>query len=1095
MNDTKDASQGDVLYFDQGVWVPAPLVGLKFISGWDAENNIPELFNNGQYKNYNNNNEILADTGDYFVVSAAGATELGSQNYWQVGDWIIFNGNSWQKINNTGVVASIFGRVENVIPQSNDYNWNMIDKGEAKLLDLGDTPDQLTVYNNGQILKWNNSEEKWTLEYDLVGIKSGNVKSSDIINGSISNTHISETAEIDISKVNDLEQLINKKLSIAGGQLTGNLDLNNHKLIFDSAGTINNKTVDTFLIELTNLTQSMLSKENKFLISDNPEEYLSGHKDESGTRLWIGLNTSLVTEGITNKFLSAEKVLESKLDNYQKGNVDFLSPDDSILNAFGTLEQKIISFNDNLVINNDNIPEVTLDKLSTDMGGSNGLLNLGENKWSLKMISGLQFKGSWNATNSYPENTASGDYYIISEDGVFDDKNWKNGDWAIYNGTSWQQINNAGTVHSFNNRSGNIIPCPGLNCDTYDYTWSMINKEQSTIDDITDVSTSGAVNGQVLKLSANGKWAAATDLAGAGNGGIDSESIAVGTVRNIDIKLDADILQSKIKDLSNNLLGKLPVAGGTLSGNLDLGNNNLVGVSKINGEDISLLLNSANNIEADVDAKEDTLEQGNINQFLNGDKEFINFNSDDITEGINNLYFTHERVLITPLDNYSLANNNFDILPQDSILTAVGKISGRLEHQELPHSSISSEDIFEKSITASKFATANAVEGDTFVFSNSTDGWVLRPLSGMKYLGTWNLVSNGDLPVNATNGEYYIISSGNESWSEGDWAVYNDQGDGEWQRISNSKNLESFNNREGLIEPEANDYSWDQLNFSGSSINSLSDINTSGAVEGQVLKWSVSEQVWIVGDDEEKTTSNLTGNSFANSSILPQHFKSAGIQVSHIEGLQNTINEFYPINGTEVLKRSIDLDGNNIINLNLINGVNVTDISNLCGGLDPSIYQSKLTPDPLLEFQFLEWPGIYSEISLDDLLDVSSSVKLYAPSRILDLPLTGYVKNQSGEALTDGDSLIETFQKLEGKIDGLSSGSSAGFFPVSSNTNLSPADNGKTFFASGESTQVSLPVFENVVDGYQITVKRVDTNNQISINGGSTNMMRSSLGF
>jgi hypothetical protein len=1088
MTNISDAKQGDVLYFDQGRWMPAPLVGINFISGWNASSNAPELFDDGQYK-ISSGDKIDAVTGDYFVVSSDGSTVLGNQDSWHIGDWIIYNGNAWVKINNTGVVASIFGRVEDVMPAIDDYTWEQIDKSNSKLENISDTPDILTNGDDGKVIKWNDTQKEWELGEDQVGIQHGNVKSSDIKNDSITDAHISTSAEIEISKVNGLNGLLNEKLNISGGQLTGDLDLSSNKLIFDANGTINNKPIDEMLIGVSGLTLSMDTKENKFTISNDPDKYLTGYKDQLGERLWLELKTDLVTEGNTNKFFTTDKVLESELAGYQIGNSDSLYSTDTILEAFGKLEQKIKSFQSNLVISNNNIPEVTLGMLSTNMGSDNGLVNFGNNQWSLKMISGLQFKGAWDPTGSYPAGPSSGDYYIISVDRTFDGKDWKNGDWAIYNGTNWQQINNAGIVHSFNNRYGDIIPCPAASCAAYDYTWSMIDKTTSSITDLTDVDTSGATSNQVLKYDSSvQKWKPATDLAGSSSGSIASNSVVPNTIENIDIKSDADISQSKIKDLSSDLLAKFPLTGGTLTGDLNLDNNDLVGVATINSEDINQLLDSANNIGVAVDAKEDALTSGHNHQFLGGDKNFKDFNSDDITEGATNLYFTEARVLETPLLGYVLATNNFNIVGTDSILTAIGKISGRIDQGQLPHNSIGSDDITDKSITVSKFSTDNAVDGDTFVY-DITDGWVLRPLSGMKYLGTWDLVADPNLPTSATKGDYYIISKGDTSWSEGDWAVYNEiQGISEWQRISNSKNLQSFNNREGQIAAQANDYSWSQLNFTGSSINSFTDVDTSGVVADKVLKWSDSSGKWVVGDDEEKVSNSITGVSFEDESVLPQHFKTGGIEVAHIKDLQTEIDEFYPIDGTKKLERGINLSGNNIINLGLINGIDVDDISNACGSLDPSIYQAKFTADPLLEFPFLGWPGTYKDISLDDLDNVSTSSKLYNSAGVLNLPLTGYVRNPASESLADGDTLLESFQKLEGRIDSLSSGGSVGFFQITTSTNLSSADNGKTFFASGVSTEILLPVLIDVADGYQITVKRVDDVNEISINGNGTNI-------
>jgi hypothetical protein len=56
---------------------------------WDADTNTPEL-NSGE-----------GTQGNYYVVNVAGATDLDGITDWQVGDWAIFNGTVWEKVDNS----------------------------------------------------------------------------------------------------------------------------------------------------------------------------------------------------------------------------------------------------------------------------------------------------------------------------------------------------------------------------------------------------------------------------------------------------------------------------------------------------------------------------------------------------------------------------------------------------------------------------------------------------------------------------------------------------------------------------------------------------------------------------------------------------------------------------------------------------------------------------------------------------------------------------------------------------------------------------------------------------------------------------------
>ena len=65
--------------------------GLVYKGTWDALLNIPALMSS------------VGVGGEYYIVSVAGTTNLDGVTDWQVGDWAIFNGTTWQKIDNSGI--------------------------------------------------------------------------------------------------------------------------------------------------------------------------------------------------------------------------------------------------------------------------------------------------------------------------------------------------------------------------------------------------------------------------------------------------------------------------------------------------------------------------------------------------------------------------------------------------------------------------------------------------------------------------------------------------------------------------------------------------------------------------------------------------------------------------------------------------------------------------------------------------------------------------------------------------------------------------------------------------------------------------------
>lgn len=82
-----------------GVTTAAITGGLVFQGSWNASTNTPTLTSS------------VGTNGFYYVVSVAGSTNLNGVTDWQVGDWAIFNGTAWQKIDQTNLVSSVNGQV------------------------------------------------------------------------------------------------------------------------------------------------------------------------------------------------------------------------------------------------------------------------------------------------------------------------------------------------------------------------------------------------------------------------------------------------------------------------------------------------------------------------------------------------------------------------------------------------------------------------------------------------------------------------------------------------------------------------------------------------------------------------------------------------------------------------------------------------------------------------------------------------------------------------------------------------------------------------------------------------------------------------
>jgi hypothetical protein len=71
--------------------------GLNYRGTWNASTNTPTLASGTGTSNY------------YYVVSVSGSTNLDGITDWVAGDWAIYNGSAWQKIDQTNLVTSVNG--------------------------------------------------------------------------------------------------------------------------------------------------------------------------------------------------------------------------------------------------------------------------------------------------------------------------------------------------------------------------------------------------------------------------------------------------------------------------------------------------------------------------------------------------------------------------------------------------------------------------------------------------------------------------------------------------------------------------------------------------------------------------------------------------------------------------------------------------------------------------------------------------------------------------------------------------------------------------------------------------------------------------
>ena len=84
--------------------------GLSYQGTWNANTNTPTLTSS------------VGVNGYYYIVDTAGSTNLNGITDWQIGDWLLFNGTVWQKIDQSNLVTSVAGRTGAVTLSNTDIS-------------------------------------------------------------------------------------------------------------------------------------------------------------------------------------------------------------------------------------------------------------------------------------------------------------------------------------------------------------------------------------------------------------------------------------------------------------------------------------------------------------------------------------------------------------------------------------------------------------------------------------------------------------------------------------------------------------------------------------------------------------------------------------------------------------------------------------------------------------------------------------------------------------------------------------------------------------------------------------------------------------
>ena len=91
-------------------WASIAGGGLSYQGTWNASTNTPTLASSTGVNGY------------YYITATAGSTNLDGITDWQIGDWLLFNGTVWQKIDQSNLVTSVAGRTGAVTLSNTDIS-------------------------------------------------------------------------------------------------------------------------------------------------------------------------------------------------------------------------------------------------------------------------------------------------------------------------------------------------------------------------------------------------------------------------------------------------------------------------------------------------------------------------------------------------------------------------------------------------------------------------------------------------------------------------------------------------------------------------------------------------------------------------------------------------------------------------------------------------------------------------------------------------------------------------------------------------------------------------------------------------------------
>jgi hypothetical protein len=463
--------------------------GTNYQGTWNAATNNPALASSVGTKGY------------YYVVNVDGSTNLNGITDWKVGDWAIYNGSVWQKVDNSESVTSVFGRVGSITAVAGDYSATQITNTAAGSITATNVQDAINELDGEKLAKASNLSDvaSVTTSRTNLGLGSAAVQNTTFFLQAANS--LSDVASVALARSNlGLGSIATQSagnVTITGGTITGITDL---AIADGGTGASNATDARTNL----GLGSAAVQSATYFLqVANNLSDVVSAGSARTNLGLGnsatrnVGTTAGTVAAGDDARFTDARTPTGAA-----GGDLTGTYPSPSLTTSgvsaggYGSASSAVVITIDakgratsasavNILIAESQVTNLVTDLAAkipnTEKGANSGVATLDSGgKIPLtqlpdSILGQVTYMGTWNAgTNSPtlanpPATMTLGDYYIVTTGGTFASITFNVGDWIISNGADgWAKVDNTDAVASVFGRTGTITATNG------DYTASNI---------------------------------------------------------------------------------------------------------------------------------------------------------------------------------------------------------------------------------------------------------------------------------------------------------------------------------------------------------------------------------------------------------------------------------------------------------------------------------------------------------------------------------------------------------------------------------------------------------------------------------------------